>query len=462
VRPTVSVCIPTRNQAHYLGRAFESVLAQTYEDFEIVVCDDASTDRTPEVIASFADRRVRTLRHARQVGIAANRNTCVDAARGRYVAWLDSDDEWLPQMLERQVATLDARPEVGFVHGSFELIDEDGRRLPDWAPAHPEDTVFEPVTAFDELVIENVVAPTTVVARRERLQEAGPFFEGFRASGEDWDMWLRLALRAAVAYTAAPVGRYRIHGESSSSRATGGAQRVRLDARIVQRALGERQRVAPDAPAVAHRARAAVAARAILQLGDLFTSGRRVASLAAWQTAARAAPWLLRLRAGAGLPIAVACSSEVGVHRHSRALLVELRQSLAGTRLGDRLDKLVAVDPSWQETLRAVADVVGRVTPPSARVVAVDKWDPTLLELSARRGGHFPDRRLLPGYPRSSDEAIAHLEELRRRGAEYLVLPPSAFWWLDYYSAFAEYLERRFVLRWCDRTCVLYELTPSK
>src|SRR4051794_19211018 len=133
--PKISVCIPTYNQERFLAAAIQSVLDQTEIDFEIVVFDDASTDRTEAVVSSFEDPRIRCFRQQRNVGIARNRNSCLRVARGRYLGWLDGDDLYRPNMLAVQAAVLDRNPRVGLVHGNHHVIGDDGRLLPDWAPA---------------------------------------------------------------------------------------------------------------------------------------------------------------------------------------------------------------------------------------------------------------------------------------------------------------------------------------
>ncbi|MBT8423090.1 MAG: glycosyltransferase family 2 protein [Gammaproteobacteria bacterium] len=105
--PLVSVVIPAYNRAHTLVRALDSVIAQTLQDFEIVVVDDASTDNTAEVIRDYSDERIRYLRHDSNQFAAAARNTGIAAATGRYIAFLDSDDAWFPEKLERQIDLLD-------------------------------------------------------------------------------------------------------------------------------------------------------------------------------------------------------------------------------------------------------------------------------------------------------------------------------------------------------------------
>jgi hypothetical protein len=172
-------------------------------------------------------------------------------------------------------------------------------------------------------------------------------------------------------------------------------------------------------------------------------------------------PWLLGSRASWQLPMSLALGDEYASYRQSKVLLEGLYRELAGTRFSRTFDKIALDDPWWEQTLQEIARVVRRITPSDARILVVDKYDPTLLHLSERRGWHFPDRRLLAGgYPRNGEVAIAHLEELRRRGATHIVFPSAAFWWLDFYKELREHLERTGASIWHDHTCIVYALRP--
>ena len=101
--PTISVIIPTYNRADFIGRAIESVLDQTYQDFEIIVIDDGSKDNTENIVKSFDDTRITYIRLKDNKGAAVARNTGIGTARGKFIAFQDSDDEWLPQKLAKQM-----------------------------------------------------------------------------------------------------------------------------------------------------------------------------------------------------------------------------------------------------------------------------------------------------------------------------------------------------------------------
>src|SRR5450755_820624 len=128
VTPRVSVIVPAYNAAVYLPHAIDSVLAQTFVDWEIVVVDDGSTDHTQSVVESYRPALADKLQYIHQSnhGLPAARNTGIKAARGEFIALLDADDVWLPQRLERGVQVLDSDPEIGLVHARVARIDTKG------------------------------------------------------------------------------------------------------------------------------------------------------------------------------------------------------------------------------------------------------------------------------------------------------------------------------------------------
>ena len=126
--PLASILIPAHNREAYIGRAVTSALAQTVGDLEVVVLDDGSQDDTPRILGEIADRRLRVIRHETNGGIPAARNTLLEAARGRYIAWLDSDDIALPERLKVQLRALERRPELAFVGACAVECDDRGRR----------------------------------------------------------------------------------------------------------------------------------------------------------------------------------------------------------------------------------------------------------------------------------------------------------------------------------------------
>ena len=127
--PTVSVIIPTYNRAHLVDRAIQSVLNQTYKDFELIIVDDGSTDNTEDIIKEFQkkDERIKYIRHEENRGGSAARNTGIKAAKGEYIAFLDSDDEWLPIKLGRQISEFTNKSKIALVY-TGRIIIEEGER----------------------------------------------------------------------------------------------------------------------------------------------------------------------------------------------------------------------------------------------------------------------------------------------------------------------------------------------
>jgi glycosyltransferase involved in cell wall biosynthesis len=204
--PAVTVIIPTFNRATLLPKAVESVLKQTYQDFEILLIDDASSDATPTVCRGFSDPRVRYIRHRENRGIAGARNTGVSNARGRFIAFLDDDDEWLPQKLSRQVEVLEnSSRSIGAVYTAFEMVDkETGRGRGEIRPAKSGHILHE-------LCMRNWIGTaSTVCLKRECFDEAGPFDEKV-TFGEEYDMWIRIAHRYDFKYIDEILVKYGVH-----------------------------------------------------------------------------------------------------------------------------------------------------------------------------------------------------------------------------------------------------------
>jgi glycosyltransferase involved in cell wall biosynthesis len=202
---TISVVIPTYNHGLYLREAIDSALAQTLPPLEVIVVDDGSTDGTAAVLRDYGGR-IRTIRQA-NAGVAAARNTGMAAVTGAYIAFLDSDDVWAPDKLERQAARFKTDPRLGLVHGGVEHIDAAGLArsvvldgLEGW--------VAEDMLRFDRIVIagpgSNIMVPTRVA------REIGGFDSRLPPS-EDWDFCYRVASRYPIGYVPAVVLRYRMH-----------------------------------------------------------------------------------------------------------------------------------------------------------------------------------------------------------------------------------------------------------
>jgi glycosyltransferase involved in cell wall biosynthesis len=190
--PRVSVAISTYNRAHLVGRAIRSALAQTAGDFELIVVDDGSADDTQAALAAVGDSRLRIARHERNQGISRTRNTALGLARGEWIAFLDDDNEWVPEYLERQLALAAARPEAGVVYCRARV------QYPD-RPAVEWGEVWQG-RIFCRLLGVWVPLMSGALIRTAALAAVGGLDERLRAT-EDRDLWMRLAKRTDFAAT---------------------------------------------------------------------------------------------------------------------------------------------------------------------------------------------------------------------------------------------------------------------
>jgi glycosyltransferase involved in cell wall biosynthesis len=190
--------MPVRDGERFLQEALDSTLAQTLGDFELIVVDDGSTDATPAILAGAAGRdpRVRVQRQ-QPGGLSAAINAGCAAAEAPLIARMDADDVMLPDRLERQVAYLEAHPEVALLGGGIVLVDETGREID-----------REPGRQQLDFLVRNELTHATVMMRAAAARELG----GYRLDqSEDYDLWLRFEERFGVAALADPVIRYRLH-----------------------------------------------------------------------------------------------------------------------------------------------------------------------------------------------------------------------------------------------------------
>jgi glycosyltransferase involved in cell wall biosynthesis len=213
--PKVDVVIPAFNAARYLPAALESVEAQTFVDWRIVLVDDGSTDHTPEVVSPFRERLGDRLRYIRKenAGLPAARNTAVLNSSSEFLALLDADDVWLPGRLETSLRSFDGRPQVGLSYGMIRYIDAEGQvsawedRRQKYAEGRIATHIYTRRT--------NLPCPT-VTFRRKCVDDVGLFDETMRAT-EDRDMWLRIALRYEVCFVEQVIAHYRLSPTSMST-----------------------------------------------------------------------------------------------------------------------------------------------------------------------------------------------------------------------------------------------------
>lgn len=206
--PRITVLMAVFNGARYLDAAVQSILCQTWSDFELLIVDDGSTDDTPQRLASYPDERMRVVRTENR-GVGAALAHGVTLARGEFVARMDADDIAAPNRLERQLAALEAMPEVGVVDSGVHLMDRQGRPLPD----DVTDAFFSRAERRWRLMWRNAVVHPTVMIRRAVLERTGHNYRP-RVIAEDYDLWLRLVPHTEFHRLPEQLLWYRRHAES--------------------------------------------------------------------------------------------------------------------------------------------------------------------------------------------------------------------------------------------------------
>ncbi|MGI0493135.1 glycosyltransferase family 2 protein [Alkalinema pantanalense CENA528] len=203
--PKITVCIPTFNRAHLLPFAIGSVLAQTESDWELIVCDDGSTDDTPAVMAGYTDPRIRYLRHDRNIGKSNNMRSGYEAATGEYFIKFDDDDRLTPDFLAKTSQILDQQPEIGFVGTDHWVIDEQNQRRQDWSDQNsqrwgrsslPEGSISDLLTV---VFVRQSLQIGATLFRRSALQVVDYMRRDWQ-NCEDNDLFVRLALAGYSAY----------------------------------------------------------------------------------------------------------------------------------------------------------------------------------------------------------------------------------------------------------------------
>ena len=232
---TVSVIIPTHNHARFLGEALDSVLAQRFQDFEVVVVDDGSTDGTRALVASYAPRvRYHFQPHA---GVSSARNAGLRYTSAPYVAFLDADDTWAPEKLSLQVACLDAHPRLGVVFTSYLKTDESGKPL----MVEPKRFPYSRAP-FETMLVWPYGSMHVAMVRRACLARVGDFDETLTIA-EDWDLWLRVAQRYCIANLDQPLATYR-QSARSASRGPGRQEAPAMFRRVVDKVFADPARLA--------------------------------------------------------------------------------------------------------------------------------------------------------------------------------------------------------------------------
>ena len=242
--PRVTVAIPTWNGSRFIREAIDSVLKQSFSDFELIVVDDCSDDDTFTLVSQFDDPRIRVERNPVRLGLVGNWNRCLDEAVGDYITIFHQDDVMAADNLSKKVAILDAHPSVAFVHSNVRQIDADGSSISDswYAPPAPGDgRVHEGREYFARLFRgENLVCCPTVLLRRDAIVKHGGFDAQLPFTA-DWEMWMRLCQFYDLAYIDERLVSYRRHADAETERfhGTRGLEQCFLAKHLILQKHGE-------------------------------------------------------------------------------------------------------------------------------------------------------------------------------------------------------------------------------
>ncbi|HEY3782165.1 MAG TPA: glycosyltransferase [Fimbriimonadaceae bacterium] len=211
--PTVSVLLTCYNHIAYIPAALDSILAQTFTDFEIIAIDDGSKDGTREWLQARKEP-IQLIFNEQNLGTYASLNVALSKAKGDYIAVLNDDDVWHPTKLEKQLALFQLHPKVGLVHTDGKFINGEGQ-IVEGSPLGFEFPRTETGDVLLGLLYANKIIASAVLVKRECFNKLGGFNENYFGSG-DWEMWLRIAEQYEIGFVPEPLTDYRVHGANAS------------------------------------------------------------------------------------------------------------------------------------------------------------------------------------------------------------------------------------------------------
>jgi GT2 family glycosyltransferase len=479
----ISIVVPVHDRAVLTGRCLDALLADLPGDCEVLVVDDASTDSTPELLDSYGEA-IRRLTLSRNGGYAEACNQGAAATSGEALLFLNNDtvprEGWLRALrghAERHPAAAAVGAKLLYPNGTVQhagvTIGQDGypHNLYAGLPAdHPAVNRSRPLQA---------VTGACMLVRRAAFEEAGGFDTGFVNSLEDVDLCLRIGAAGGevhycheavvVHLESASRGRVDRFSESVELYRRRWRDVVRRDDLAIYAADGLlRMEYAESYPArieispqlaVVGGGREMEAERLLetyaRQVSDLLGEVVRLTAALGDEAVTGGAPTL-----GEGAPPGDAeldRADHAAFVREANRLEEEVRE--LQRRLGEAGPRL-----GYRRLVERLHDEVTELVPAGASVLVVSRGDRTLLGLEDCEGQHFPQApggEYLGHHPRDSEDAVAHLESLRAGGAEYLVLPSTAYWWLDHYAGFAEHLRSRYPTVESE-TCMIFRLDGDR
>lgn len=222
MEPKVCVIMPCYNGEKFIGEAIESVLNQTYKNWELIIVDDGSTDNSKEVIKRyFNDHRIKYIAHKENRGIPAARNTGIKASKGEYIAFLDQDDIWLPEKLKEQIETFNmgGDQETGLVFSDIMHLIGDETIRPEWPSKYVPNNlrIKSKEEVLKSLFLQNFIPSISVIVRKDCFDRLGLLNENITGGADDYDFWLRISGHFKIIYINKPFVKKRIHENNYSN-----------------------------------------------------------------------------------------------------------------------------------------------------------------------------------------------------------------------------------------------------
>jgi len=207
----VSIMVLTYNRSNLLKETIDSILNQTFKDFEIIIVDNYSIDDTEEVVKSYDDNRIKYFKNKNYGLLAVNRNFAIKQSSGEYIALCDDDDLWLPQKLEKQIEEFEKDEKIGIVFTNGYSFDDHGNEI-------KEGKSSSRYYSFEDLIMGNIITCCSVMFKKSVINDVGIFDESKEIfTGEDFEFWLRIVKKYKMKYIGIPLVKYRVHDKSLQS-----------------------------------------------------------------------------------------------------------------------------------------------------------------------------------------------------------------------------------------------------
>ena len=227
----VSVITPTYNREQLLKETMDSILKQTFTDFELIIVDNYSVDSTEKLVKSYNDKRIRYFKNRNGGIVAVNRNFGINEAKGELIAFCDDDDLWMPKKLEKQILEFEKDSQVGLVCTNGFSFDKNGIR-------GKMGRSIDHYLVFDQLLKDNTIPSCSVMVRKRALDEVGIFDESQDIlTAEDYELWLRIATKFKIKYIGTQLVKYRVHAGTFQSTYLKGVKPLEIMQRVYKKLL---------------------------------------------------------------------------------------------------------------------------------------------------------------------------------------------------------------------------------